>query len=1379
MSSTHRALPVFKLTEKHTSPPAIALFRAKSAQGKLFGCTGASMKGEDEPCFVYTIFLSSFSKSVIADIIRNIEALARLDGYNFLKVYGIHRDEETNSLLITTECPPTITLQTLFQDNIITRRTITEQELLPLYVQYLHVAEYLSEQKSLPPALMQYLIDPKVTLFKTRELIKINTIEAYMAYLSSDPDFFADNADLSELTPVLNELSLSRGPSIGIGLRATSTVYGGASSTRSDSVNSLLTSGSLNRTTPSLSAVNLAGSYGSLGSLVSSHRSLSRATSTVSSNKIIQARKSAEEAILQLVNRLIIMIIVVPQLPAQLSCEENPDIALSIIRGSLSSNFCQILRPQQILEELAGRKVTSSLLSYSVTSSDRCERVGYAGTLILNNLGSITTTIVQTNNIDDEGSSSAAYSEDSEDSEDSSTVKRPTINEAVLKFFPNRSPWISTMFIMEPLRTVENFLRTTFYPDGMGVTSLMKAAISNDVPLAQDYIYQSGIRDSVGNSALMYCARSGAADVAKLLLKAETGLRNKRKETALMIAVEHENIEVVRLLANSELGLRDLGNRNPLAIAFQNQNIDILQILLKTSYEQGIIAQLTTNEATNTTYLMRAVEMGDLELIRVLVPYMAKKINNNGMTALMLACERGRTEEGLELVNAEAGIRGPDGMTALMYAAMSNNKALVKALVEKEAGMETASEEFALHLAFISRAEDSISALLSHEKELLKKCKFTPLMKAVACYNINSFRVMQKSFAGRRDSFGYTALMFACIFNRKDAVEALLPEEGDIVLANGVTPFILALRHGSTEAVNAIITYYEETLPRQDSYLSRTSTKGILASFISNNSLTDASSSSHTATTPQAPNQSSPIRESSQSLVGASLSLSASTPSLPNTKRVVDSDVLRSPDLANKSEAERAAVQYLLSPNIVKIWNTVTSTPGPDALFQAVANNDIDTVFSLRKTHAKHKDDKGCTALMLALRKSYYDIAMILARHEYGVQDSLHKTALMYCVDRQSLRLIDVLGPRERGIADFKGKTALYHAYENKNLIIMEKLCVYEANLPIPILEGATKGKTLLMLAARDGDCARLKILLPYQAGRRDSTGWCASRYAIEMGRVSCLKLLIAHEKSLLEEDGFTPLMMAVATCSAEPLVQYKDNIRRRTKDGHTALMIAVYSNNISAVKHLLASEKGMRRPDGRTALMIAAEKDNAEACRLLVSYESGIRISSDIRLSNKQEIGKPVALMLAIAAKSVRCLKWLSEYERRLTETKQQMTSLMIAAQVGHIEAVQVLRGDEAGEQDSLGWTALMHATAWDHPNIVKYLVSYELDLVDENDQSVLDLAVKYGQLSCIRILAPACAPQFGEVALQKLSTVSTVPATVRSEIQSEIRRYLDLGKS
>lgn len=52
------------------------------------------------------------------------------------------------------------------------------------------------------------------------------------------------------------------------------------------------------------------------------------------------------------------------------------------------------------------------------------------------------------------------------------------------------------------------------------------------------------------------------------------------------------------------------------------------------------------------------------------------------------------------------------------------------------------------------------------------------------------------------------------------------------------------------------------------------------------------------------------------------------------------------------------------------------------------------------------------------------------------------------------------------------------------------------------------------------------------------------------------------------------------------------------------------------------------------------------------------------------------------------------------------------------------------------------MHAAAWDHPNIVKYLVPYELDLVDENDQSALDLAVKYGQLSCIRILAPACAP-------------------------------------
>ncbi|ESU39865.1 Hypothetical protein GSB_155272 [Giardia duodenalis] len=49
----------------------------------------------------------------------------------------------------------------------------------------------------------------------------------------------------------------------------------------------------------------------------------------------------------------------------------------------------------------------------------------------------------------------------------------------------------------------------------------------------------------------------------------------------------------------------------------------------------------------------------------------------------------------------------------------------------------------------------------------------------------------------------------------------------------------------------------------------------------------------------------------------------------------------------------------------------------------------------------------------------------------------------------------------------------------------------------------------------------------------------------------------------------------------------------------------------------------------------------------------------------------------------------------------------------------------------------------------------------------------------TALRILAPACASQFEESALQKLSTVSTVPATVRSEIQSEIRRYLDLGKS
>lgn len=1373
VSSTHKALPVFKLSEKHTSPPAIALFQAKSAKGKLFEYTGANVKESNEPCFVYTVFLNSFSKSVVEDIIRNIEALARLDGYNFLKVYGIHRDKESNSLLITTECPPTITLQTVFQDNIITKRIMTEEEIIPLYIQYLHVAEYLSEQKSLPPDLMRYLIDPKVTLFKTRELIKINTIEAYMAYLSSKLELPVDDAYLVETTPDLNKLPMSRGPSIGIGLRATSTIYGGSSSIRSDSLNSSLSASVLGPSNHSLSTNSLEGSYYLLGSLVSSQRSVSRATSAMSTNKTLQARKSAEETLLNLINQLILMITVVPQLPAQLSCEENPDIALSIVNSSFSKNFRQILRPQQILEELSGRKVTASLLSYSMTGPTRCERIGYAGALILNNLNSVTNTQIQSNDIDAEGSSNTSYSEGSESSGDSSRVQQLTINEAVLKFFPDNFPWISTIFVMEPFRTVENSIRTTFYPDGMGVTSLMKAAISNDVSLALDYIYQAGIRDSAGNSALMYCARCNSADVAKLLLKTETGLRNKRKESALMIAVEYGSIDAVRLLADAELGMRGLGIRNPLMLAFQSQNTNILQILLETGLEQGIVAQLATNESTGATYLMRAVEIGDLELIRLLIPYLAKAMNKNGMTALMLACENGRTEEGLELVNAEAGIKGPDGMTALMYAAMNNNKILVKALVEKEAGMITESGEFALHLAFISRAEDSINVLLSYENELLKKCKFTPLMKAVACYNINSFKVMQKSFAGRTDSFGYTALMFACIFNRKDAVEALLPDEGDIVLVNGITPFVLALRNGSTEAINAIITYYEETLPAQDNCSSHTATKGLLASFISNNSLTDASSSSHTATTPQSPNQSSPIRETPHSLIGSSLSLSTSA--LHSANRVADSGMLRSTDVTDKGNTEGTR---LLSPNIVKVWNTAVSKPGPEALMNAVISNDIDTVFSLRKTHAKHTDNKGATALIIALRKGLYDVAMILARHEYGVQDSLKKTALMCCIDRQSLRLIDVLGPHEKGLVDFKGKTALYHAYDAKNLVIMERLCKYEADLPIPILEKSKAGMTLLMLAAQDGDCARLRILLPYQAGKRDSTGWCASRYAIEMGNVACLNLLIEHERSLLEEDGFTPLMIAVALHSADPITKYKDNIRKHTKDGNTALMIAVYSHNTSAMKQLLISEKGMRRPDGRTALMIAAEKDNAEACRILAPHESGVRLSSDIQLTNKQEIGKPVALMLAVRAKSVRCLRWLSEYEKNLTETKQQMTSLMIAAQIGHIEAVQVLRAVEAGEQDSLGWTALMHATAWDHLNVVRYLVPYEFDLVDENDQSVLDLAVKYEQLSCIKALAPACAPQFGEAALRKLDA-SRAREAIRAEIHSEIRRYLRFGQT
>ncbi|TNJ27051.1 Ankyrin repeat protein 1 [Giardia muris] len=1118
---------LYRLSDLHTSPPQLRIRGELRVGAKQFECTGAMTSTTGELCFVYTFHTGGYSRDGVSELVKHLQALARLDKQNVLRVFGIQKDDASHQLCVVTECPPAITLQMLVDDGHLTRQPLPVDLLESYYVQLLTVAMQVAQQKALPPDFGTYLFHPQNITLKTRDYLQINVIEAYMQYLVDSLEKF--QGDTFAQTPSMASAS-TLGP-----LR----------------LHSLASTPLLRSTT----------------TLEKSTTSLTRSTSTVSLDSNVHragAAKSTEEALLTVITRLMVMLVVSPQLPAHVPYLLEPERTLPLLRESLSEDFYQLLDP---LPHLLGQE--------------------------------------------------------------------------------EHHPWIATILTDSRLHKVKCWLRATVYPDDYGVTALMRAARDGHLSDVRRYLYQAGAKDNNGWTALMYAAKAGQLDAARLLLKAEAGIRNKRRDLALGLATEAGHVEMVDLLAPQEARLKDLGSRSVFGMAFAGRNLRIMDTLIREGYALR----------DPISYIFRAISMDDEELALFLHRHFPRQQDSKGVTALMRACERSRVELARKLIDQQ-GMRDNLGNTALMYAAAANCRELCRALLGFEGGMTNDVKDFALHICYVQKSVECIPVLLDREKDLLEQCNFTPLMKAIALYDIKSVRVILQSFLGQVDAFGYSALMFACIFNRTDAVHDLIEKERGLNLLDGTQPITLALRWGNMEIAEAL---------------------------------------------------------------------------LPPEQR------------------REYAQRYVHD---------------KDALFDAIRARDIVLAYILAPTHVKYLDSKGKTALMVAIWKSQFAIAKILAEYAAGRVDNLKKTALMYCTDEASLQIIDSLGPVEKNLMDLNGKTAIVHAYEKGQTEAVRKLAEYEARTKYGAAE-----QTLLMRAVKDGRQDIVLTLAPYEGKVRDRDGRCAAEHAVLCGNAEGFRTLYTLEQQLLKEDGFTELMLAVAQFSplTEELIAM--GARQRTRSGLTALMVAVYMNNLEAVQELLTSEKGMINNEGYTALMLAAKSGRDKACGLLAPEEAGIRFAASFPCA-KKEVGNPTALMLAVIEERNACVRALAPYEASISETEHGMTALMIAACCGNSEAVRLLRDTEAEEQDNCGWTALIHATTSDQTEIVRCLADYEFDIVDEGGRSALEWAVHSGQAECVSILAPSSARIYGAQALNGIPRWLDAP-TVK-EMRHAIEMYI-----
>jgi ankyrin repeat protein len=188
---------------------------------------------------------------------------------------------------------------------------------------------------------------------------------------------------------------------------------------------------------------------------------------------------------------------------------------------------------------------------------------------------------------------------------------------------------------------------------------------------------------------LLRAVHSGSTGTMRLLLQkgADTEREDPNlKQTALCWAVTLNQKEAVELLIEEGAKLEPKG-RKPLLLAIVKRNKALVELLLDAG------ASVEARKSHRQTPLMRAVSLGDLDIIRLLVekgPHAIDYKDKSGRTALSRVCEEGYLEMAQVLLEHGADIesRDMDDRTALLYAAKMGPKAIVQLLLDKNADLE-------------------------------------------------------------------------------------------------------------------------------------------------------------------------------------------------------------------------------------------------------------------------------------------------------------------------------------------------------------------------------------------------------------------------------------------------------------------------------------------------------------------------------------------------------------------------------------------------------------------------------------------------------------------------------------------------------------------
>eukprot|EP01008_Symbiontida_sp_HLA12_P002686 NODE_61_length_1507_cov_332.471098_g58_i0.p1 GENE.NODE_61_length_1507_cov_332.471098_g58_i0~~NODE_61_length_1507_cov_332.471098_g58_i0.p1 ORF type:complete len:457 (+),score=63.33 NODE_61_length_1507_cov_332.471098_g58_i0:32-1372(+) len=282
-----------------------------------------------------------------------------------------------------------------------------------------------------------------------------------------------------------------------------------------------------------------------------------------------------------------------------------------------------------------------------------------------------------------------------------------------------------------------------------------------------------------GMTPLMETVRFGLINSASVLMKEGADLDAlvpRGHYTALHLAVAENQTELARRLveAGAKPDIPDIHGTTPMLLACGYGWSEIVLILGASGGNSSRADQ------DGLTCLMHAAEIGSLPIVNMLLQVDAKdtlnNVNDDGRSALMLACREGKGEVVERLIKAKADldIVDNDGLDLVMSAALGGSATAMRALTGSGAKVDGVSKELWTSLAIASATNHSevLYALLLTEARA------------------------QIDYHGHK---GFTPLMWACAHNHMQVARMLIEAGAKVELA---TPSgASAMRIAKTEAL--------------------------------------------------------------------------------------------------------------------------------------------------------------------------------------------------------------------------------------------------------------------------------------------------------------------------------------------------------------------------------------------------------------------------------------------------------------------------------------------------------------------------------------------------------------------------------------------------